>query len=116
MINEKICQSCGRPFENRKKWRDIFDEIKYCSKKCKSNKSPIKLKEKIMSYLNSQNSRSAYSLDKILSAEEFNNKAILEKARCAARLLADEKIINIIQNGKTVDPTDFKGSIEIKLK
>ena len=35
----KICVVCGKPFENRKKWkiRDIWDEIKYCSKRCRSD-------------------------------------------------------------------------------
>jgi hypothetical protein len=34
----KICVVCGKPFENRKKWklRGIWDEIKYCSKRCRS--------------------------------------------------------------------------------
>ena len=30
----KICTVCARPFEWRAKWRDSFDEVKYCSKAC----------------------------------------------------------------------------------
>jgi len=34
----KICEQCGRPFENRKSWaeRGIWEEIKYCSKRCRN--------------------------------------------------------------------------------
>ncbi|MBN36946.1 MAG: DUF2256 domain-containing protein [Opitutae bacterium] len=33
----KICLQCGRPFENRRKWklRGIWDQILYCSAKCR---------------------------------------------------------------------------------
>ena len=30
----KICPICQRSFAWRKKWSKIWDEIKYCSKKC----------------------------------------------------------------------------------
>jgi len=31
----KICATCGRPFEFRKKWKDNWDEVKYCSERCR---------------------------------------------------------------------------------
>ncbi len=34
-LPEKICFSCGRPFTWLKKWEKVWDEVKYCSKKCK---------------------------------------------------------------------------------
>lgn len=34
----KICQSCGLPFEWRKKWARDWENVKYCSEKCKSGK------------------------------------------------------------------------------
>ena len=33
----KICATCGRPFEWRKKWRNCWDEVKYCGEKCQRN-------------------------------------------------------------------------------
>ena len=32
----KICQSCGKPFNWRKKWEKVWDQVKYCSNKCKN--------------------------------------------------------------------------------
>ena len=36
-MESKICVICNRPFQNRKKWklRNIWDQIKYCSQKCR---------------------------------------------------------------------------------
>jgi hypothetical protein len=35
----KTCLSCDRPFAWRKKWARTWDEVKYCSDRCRSAKS-----------------------------------------------------------------------------
>jgi hypothetical protein len=35
----KTCVVCGRPFSWRKKWEKVWEEVKYCSDKCRMNKS-----------------------------------------------------------------------------
>lgn len=42
---EKICLTCQRPFAWRKKWKNCWNEVKYCSERCRnekkqSNKTP----------------------------------------------------------------------------
>ncbi len=32
----KPCLACGRPFTWRKKWERVWDEVKYCSDRCRS--------------------------------------------------------------------------------
>lgn len=41
----KICVTCGKPFQYRKKWAKVWNEVKYCSKKCsiKKPKSNLQL-------------------------------------------------------------------------
>ena len=34
-LPEKICLACKRPFTWRKKWEKVWEEVKYCSDKCK---------------------------------------------------------------------------------
>lgn len=34
-LEEKICCVCQRPFAWRKKWRLVWDEVKYCSQACR---------------------------------------------------------------------------------
>ncbi|MFG0886252.1 DUF2256 domain-containing protein [Vibrio sp. CJQ_6] len=31
----KICIVCARPFQWRKKWARCWDEVKYCSQRCR---------------------------------------------------------------------------------
>ncbi|WP_100342414.1 DUF2256 domain-containing protein [Mucilaginibacter auburnensis] len=38
-LPQKICAVCGRPFSWRKKWEKVWDEVKYCSEKCKRSKN-----------------------------------------------------------------------------
>jgi hypothetical protein len=41
-LPQKICVVCGRPFSWRKKWKAVWDDVKYCSEQCrkKKNKQP----------------------------------------------------------------------------
>ncbi|MCB9791410.1 MAG: DUF2256 domain-containing protein [Alphaproteobacteria bacterium] len=34
----KLCASCGRPFTWRRKWRDCWDEVRYCSAACRGRR------------------------------------------------------------------------------
>jgi len=38
-LPEKICIVCHRPFTWRKKWKKDWDEVKYCSQRCKREKN-----------------------------------------------------------------------------
>ncbi|MBL7981868.1 MAG: DUF2256 domain-containing protein [Flavobacteriales bacterium] len=40
--DSKTCATCGRPFQWRKKWEKVWDEVKYCSDRCRTNRSPVK--------------------------------------------------------------------------
>ena len=31
----KTCVQCGRPFQWRKKWKAVWDEVRYCSERCR---------------------------------------------------------------------------------
>lgn len=35
----KTCVVCLRPFTWRKKWEKVWDEVKYCSEKCRRHKN-----------------------------------------------------------------------------
>ena len=34
-LPQKTCVVCGKPFIWRKKWQQVWAEVKYCSEKCK---------------------------------------------------------------------------------
>lgn len=35
-LPQKTCVTCGRPFTWRKKFEKVWDEVKYCSKRCRA--------------------------------------------------------------------------------
>lgn len=41
----KVCPVCGRQFQWRKKWQDVWEEVRYCSERCRrrrnKGKSPV---------------------------------------------------------------------------
>jgi hypothetical protein len=38
-LPQKTCATCKRPFTWRKKWERVWDEVKYCSDKCRERPS-----------------------------------------------------------------------------
>lgn len=35
----RICVVCERPYTWRRKWEKVWDEVKYCSDKCRMNRN-----------------------------------------------------------------------------
>jgi len=38
-LPSKNCIVCNRPFTWRKKWEKVWEEVKYCSDKCRNQKN-----------------------------------------------------------------------------
>ncbi len=38
-LPQKNCLVCGRPFAWRKKWGKVWDDVKYCSERCRNNRN-----------------------------------------------------------------------------
>lgn len=39
-LPQKICAGCQRPFAWRKKWERDWDNVRFCSERCRRSKSP----------------------------------------------------------------------------
>ncbi|MHA7878616.1 MAG: DUF2256 domain-containing protein [Saccharospirillum sp.] len=39
-LPSKRCPVCERPFAWRKKWADCWDEVRYCSERCRRQRKP----------------------------------------------------------------------------
>ncbi|MCR9258851.1 MAG: DUF2256 domain-containing protein [Pseudomonadaceae bacterium] len=31
----KVCLACDRPFTWRRKWKNVWDDVRYCSERCR---------------------------------------------------------------------------------
>lgn len=38
--DSKICAACGRPFSWRKKWERDWEQVRYCSDRCRTTGRP----------------------------------------------------------------------------
>lgn len=114
--DSKICQSCGRTIEYRKKWEKNWEQVKYCSQSCKSKKNSFDYKDQILKRLNDQKIKSSICPSEVLPLEQKQDKEMMEHVRRSARLLAHEGLIEITQGNKPVDPENFKGPIRLRLK
>ena len=112
----KICASCGRSIEYRKKWEKNWPEVKYCSDECRRNKNKFDYREAILALLHGRGALKTICPSEVLPVDLKQDKVMMEHVRRSARLLAAEKIIEITQSGKAVDPLSFKGPIRLKLK
>lgn len=112
----KICSSCGRKIDYRKKWEKNWPEIKYCSDECRRNKNKFDFRESILALLHERGPLKTICPSEVLPPEMKQDKIMMEHVRRSARLLAGDDKIDITQGGKVVDPTNFKGPIRLKLK
>ncbi len=118
-LPEKTCITCGRPFAWRKKWASNWEEVKYCSKACRSQR-PGELEERIeRTILELIEMRGKHAT--ICPSEAARRvapaewKPLMEKTREAARRLAHRGCLEITQKGKPVEPFGFRGPIRLGL-
>ncbi|HRI41280.1 MAG TPA: DUF2256 domain-containing protein [Bacteroidia bacterium] len=38
-LPHKICVTCSRPFNWRKKWKRTWEQVRYCSERCRKSRS-----------------------------------------------------------------------------
>jgi hypothetical protein len=41
-LPQKTCATCGRPFVWRRKWTKDWEEVRYCSDKCRASRKSAK--------------------------------------------------------------------------
>ena len=118
-MTSKSCAKCGRVIEYRKKWKNNWDEIRYCSERCRNEKlttADLDYEEKILTVLHARSRTSTICPSEVLAEQDKKDKNKMELVREAARRLVHQNKIVITQKGNTVDPSAFKGPIRLKLK
>ncbi len=129
----KICASCGRTIEWRKKWERNWDDIRWCSQACRRRKitsTDAALETAIQDLLSTRALTSSICPSEAARAVAATQarpgdtdaqddgaeawRALMEPARAAARRLVAAGDVVITQKGKVVDPSTAKGPIRIR--
>lgn len=115
------CRTCGRTIEWRKKWERNWDEVRYCSDRCRRHRiDPIDraLERAIVTLLDQRAAGATICPSEaaraVAAEHEIEWRPLMERSRAAARRLVDAGHIEITQRGHVVDPSTAKGPIRLR--
>jgi hypothetical protein len=117
MPDQKICETCGRVIEWRKKWADDWENVRYCSKRCRGarpNATDRALEEAILAALDG--AREVALADAVAGVPADGRGGMRERGRQAARRLVNQGRIRLYQKGKEVDPSTAKGALDVRAR
>jgi hypothetical protein len=115
-MEEKVCASCGRRIEWRRKWADCWAEIRYCSSACRRRKKDDgRLERSILDLLDARAPRATLCPSEV-ARREFGEdwREHMEEVRRAARRLVAAGRLVITQKGRVVDPSTARGPIRLR--
>ena len=114
----KTCVACGRTFNWRKKWKRNWDEVRYCSDACRRRRvseTDCALEQAVLALLEERSTGSTIcpsEAARAVGGDEW--QALMESARSAARRLVVSGVVEIVQDGRVVDPSTARGPIRIR--
>ncbi|REJ85560.1 MAG: DUF2256 and DUF3253 domain-containing protein [Acidobacteria bacterium] len=113
----KTCPRCGRTFEWRRKWRDDWEQVRYCSQRCR--RTPLgevdrQLEESILRLLSERSAAATICPSEAARvADPGGWRELMQRTRAAARRLCAEERVEIRQKGRRVDASTAKGAIRL---
>ncbi len=115
----KTCASCGRTMTWRAAWAANWDEVRYCSDRCRTRRVrpvDVALEDTIRALL-AERARGATICpsDAARQVDPERWRDLMEPARAAARRLVNAGVVEITQGGRVVDPSSAKGPIRVRL-
>lgn len=114
----KTCASCGRTIEWRKKWARDWDDVRYCSEACRRTgvtDSERALEAEILELLGRRAGDATICPSEVArSVGDDDWRPLMEPVRRAARRLVADGEVEILQQGRVVDPSTAKGPIRIR--
>jgi hypothetical protein len=119
-LPEKPCATCGRRITWRKKWERDWENVRYCSDRCRSGKATAQdgpLEAAILALLATRARTATICPSEVARAEGGEDwRALMEPTREAARRLVTAGKLDILQGGRVVDPSTAKGPIRLRLR
>jgi hypothetical protein len=116
-LPEKSCAVCGRRMEWRRKWARNWEEVRYCSHRCRSRSLDATdrgLEAAVVRLLAVRGASASICPSEAARAVEPGAwRPLMERAREAGRRLAARKVVVFRQKGRTVDPSTAKGALRL---
>lgn len=118
-MQDKICATCGRRIEWRKKWSSDWDVVRYCSDRCRRHKPSAldaELEQAILTIATSRGAGKTMCPSEAAKVVREDWRPLMERTRQAARRLVAQGRLEILQEGRVVDPSTAKGPIRLRCK
>lgn len=112
----KTCRSCGRTITWRRKWERSWDEVRYCSRSCRARgvTGEDDHAEDVLRGLLRASPRGVLDTDLADALTAAGGSEQREPARRAARRLAAAGEVDLVQQGRVVDPSRAVGPVLIR--
>lgn len=115
----KTCAACGRRMEYRRRRDRSWDEVRYCSRACRRrrvNAVDRALEASILELLDGRRRGASICPSEAARGVAPDDwRRLMEPARRAARRLAHRGRVEVLQRGRPVDPSSFRGPIRLQL-
>ncbi len=111
----KSCDGCGRTITWRKKWERDWDQVRWCSERCRRRgltEVDTALEQALLSLLARPGSVCPSEVARAVGGQEW--RGLMEPSRAAARRLVAAGEAEITQGGAVVDPSTAKGPIRVR--
>lgn len=113
----KACAICGRAMQWRRKWADVWPEVKYCSARCRGRRlddTDRALEDKLRELTRARGRHETICPSEAARAVSEDWRPLMERTREAARRLVARGEAEILQKGRVVDPSRARGPIRIR--
>ncbi|WNG31146.1 DUF2256 and DUF3253 domain-containing protein [Cystobacter fuscus] len=114
----KVCAVCGRSITWRKKWEKDWEQVRYCSERCRRRKDAGRedgLERRILEMLATRARGATMCPSEVARAEGGEDwRERMEPVREAARRLVARGEVEILQGGRVVDPSTARGPIRLR--
>jgi hypothetical protein len=121
VVEDKCCASCGRTFSWRKAWARDWAQVRFCSDACRRRKVRAvdrDLEAAILRLLEPRRAGATICPSEAARAVAGEDSAdwepLMEPARRAARRLVAAGEVELVQRGRVVDPSTFRGPVRIR--
>jgi len=118
-VPTRTCAACGRRFSWRRRWARNWAEVRYCSRACRgTGLRPVDkaLEAAILGLLEARGGGTICPSEAARRVRPDDWRPLMEAARRAARRLAAEGRVEVMQGGRVVDPGVFRGPIRLRAR
>ncbi|MEM9730381.1 MAG: DUF2256 and DUF3253 domain-containing protein, partial [Myxococcota bacterium] len=112
------CPRCGRDFEWRAKWASHWEDVRYCSERCRRRrlgKTDRALEAAIVELLEARRGSTICPSEAARRVSPNDWRGLMGRTRDAARRLVSRGHVEILQQNRVVDPTAARGPIRLRL-